>query len=442
MPINILMPALSPTMTEGNLAKWLKKEGDEVKAGDIIAEIETDKATMEVEAVDEGRIGKIVVPAGSEGVKVNDVIAVLLEEGEDASAANAAPAPKPAAKEPAAEAPKPAAKADGAAQPPQTAATPPVPAKAAPVGNGADKGERIFASPLARRIASEKGVDLAAVTGSGPHGRIIRTDVEQAVGKSGTAAKPGAQPAAAKAPAIPSTQGFGEGAFDLVPHTNMRKTIARRLQESKQFVPHFYLTVDFDIDRLLKLREEVNAASPKEGEGVYKLSVNDFIIKACAVALKQVPAANASWSDEGVKMYKTADISVAVAITGGLVTPIIREAESKSLTQISSEMKALAKRAKEGKLKPEDYTGGSFSLSNLGMFGIKSFSAIINPPQGCILAVGAGEQQAVVRNGNLAVATIMSGTLSVDHRVVDGAIGAEYMAALKRLIEQPLGMLI
>jgi len=442
MPINILMPALSPTMTEGNLAKWLKKEGDEVKAGDIIAEIETDKATMEVEAVDEGRIGKIVVPAGSEGVKVNDVIAVLLEEGEDVSAANAAPAPKPAAKEPAAEAPKPAAKADGAAQPPQTAATPPVPAKAVPVGNGADKGERIFASPLARRIASEKGVDLAAVTGSGPHGRIIRTDVEQAVGKSGTAAKPGAQPAAAKAPAIPSTQGFGEGAFDLVPHTNMRKTIARRLQESKQFVPHFYLTVDFDIDRLLKLREEVNAASPKEGEGVYKLSVNDFIIKACAVALKQVPAANASWSDEGVKMYKTADISVAVAITGGLVTPIIREAESKSLTQISSEMKALAKRAKEGKLKPEDYTGGSFSLSNLGMFGIKSFSAIINPPQGCILAVGAGEQQAVVRNGNLAVATIMSGTLSVDHRVVDGAIGAEYMAALKRLIEQPLGMLI
>ncbi|MET1029272.1 MAG: pyruvate dehydrogenase complex dihydrolipoamide acetyltransferase [Dongiaceae bacterium] len=447
MPINILMPALSPTMTEGNLAKWLKKEGDAVKAGDIIAEIETDKATMEVEAVDEGRIGKILVPAGSEGVKVNDVIAVLLEEGEDESAANAAPAPKPAAKEsaakePVAEAPKPAVKTDGAAQPPQAAATPPAPAKAASAGNGADKGERLFASPLARRIASEKGVDLAAVTGSGPHGRIIRADVEQAVGKGGAAAKPGAQPAAAKAPAIPSTQGFGEGAFDLVPHTNMRKTIARRLQESKQFVPHFYLTVDFDIDRLLKLREEINAAAPKEGAGAYKLSVNDFIIKACAVALKQVPAANASWSDEGVKLYKTADISVAVAITGGLVTPIIREAEGKSLTQISSEMKALAKRAKEGKLKPEDYTGGSFSLSNLGMFGIKNFSAIINPPQGCILAVGAGEQQAVVRNGSLAVATIMSGTLSVDHRVVDGAIGAEYMAALKRLIEQPLGMLI
>jgi pyruvate dehydrogenase E2 component (dihydrolipoamide acetyltransferase) len=429
MPINILMPALSPTMTEGNLARWLKNEGDAVKPGDVLAEIETDKATMEVEAVDEGRIGKILVAAGTEGVKVNDVIAVLLEEGEDASAISAAPA-KPAAKP---------AEAAAAAVP---AASGPV-AAAPSVSPALAKGNRVFASPLARRIAAEKGVDLLAVPGSGPHGRIVRQDVEQAVGKGGTAAKPAAAaPASAKVPAIPGAQGFGEGAFDLVPHTNMRKTIARRLQESKQFVPHFYLTVDFEIDRLLKLREEINAASPKEGPGAYKLSVNDFVIKACALALKQVPAANASWSDDGVKMYKTADISVAVAIPGGLVTPIIRAAEGKRLTEISGEMKSLAGRARDGKLKPEDYTGGSFSLSNLGMFGIKNFSAIINPPQSCILAVGAGEQRPVVHGGQLAVATVMSATLSVDHRVVDGAIGAEYLAALKRLIEQPLGMLV
>ncbi|HVI87820.1 MAG TPA: pyruvate dehydrogenase complex dihydrolipoamide acetyltransferase [Dongiaceae bacterium] len=437
MPINILMPALSPTMTEGNLAKWLKNEGDTVKAGDVLAEIETDKATMEVEAVDEGRIGKILVPAGTEGVKVNEVIAMLLEEGEDASAlAKAAAAPKPAAKP--AEAAAPAA-APALAAAPAPAAQPTAPA-------AANKGNRIFASPLARRIAAEKGIDLAVLAGSGPHGRIIRHDVDAAIAKGGTAkpaVQPGAAaPAAAKAPAVSGAQGFGEGAFDLVPHTNMRKTIARRLQESKQFVPHFYLTVDMELDRLLKLREELNAASPKDGPAAYKLSVNDFIIKACAIALKQVPAANASWSDDGVKMYKTADISVAVAIPNGLVTPIIRSAEGKRLSDISTEMKALAGKAKEGKLKPEDYTGGSFSLSNLGMFGIKSFSAIINPPQGCILAVGAGQQQPVVRDGQLAIATVMSATLSVDHRVVDGAIGAEYMAALKRLIEQPLSMLV
>jgi pyruvate dehydrogenase E2 component (dihydrolipoamide acetyltransferase) len=433
MPINILMPALSPTMTEGNLARWLKNEGDAVKPGDVLAEIETDKATMEVEAVDEGRIGKILVAAGTEGVKVNEVIAVLLEEGESVSAIGAAPAAaKPSAK-PTEPAPAAAPAAPAAAVSMPAAAAVPAPAK----------GNRVFASPLARRIAAEKGVDLTAVTGSGPHGRIIRQDVEQAVGKGGTAAKAAAGTAApAKAPAISGTQGFGEGAFDLVPHTNMRKTIARRLQESKQFVPHFYLTVDFELDRLLKLREEINAAAPKDGPGAYKLSVNDFVIKACALALKQVPTANASWSDDGVKMYKTADISVAVAIPGGLVTPIIRAAESKRLTEISGEMKALAGRAKDGKLKPEDYTGGSFSVSNLGMFGIKNFSAIINPPQSCILAVGAGEQRAVVHGGQLAVATVMSATLSVDHRVVDGAIGAEYLAALKRLIEQPLGMLV
>ena len=444
MPINITMPALSPTMTEGNLARWLKKEGDAVKAGDVLAEIETDKATMEVEAVDEGRIGKILVPAGTEGVKVNEVIAVLLEEGEDASAIGkaAAPAAKPATKADAptaAAAPatttseKPAAEKPAADKPAAASLS----AAAAPA-----KGDRLFASPLARRVASEKGVDLATVTGSGPHGRIIRQDVEQAVGKpvAGKAAAAGQGPT--KAPAISGTQGFGEGAFELIPHTSMRKTIARRLQESKQFVPHFYLMVDFEIDRLLQLREEINAAAPKDGPGAYKLSVNDFVIKACALALKQVPAANASWSDDGVKMYKTADISVAVAIPNGLVTPIIRDADSKRLTEISSEMKALAARAKDGKLKPEDYTGGSFSVSNLGMFGTKNFSAIINPPQACILAVGAGTQQPVVHKGELAVATVMSATLSVDHRVVDGAIGAQYIAALKRLIEQPLGMLV
>lgn len=444
MPINITMPALSPTMTEGNLARWLKNEGDAVKAGDVLAEIETDKATMEVEAVDEGRIGKILVPAGTEGVKVNEVIAVLLEEGEDASAIGktAAPAAKPAAK---AEAPA-AAPAPAATTSEKPAAEKPAadkPAAASPSAAAAPaKGDRVFASPLARRVASEKGVDLATVTGSGPHGRIIRQDVEQAVGKPGAGKAAAASQSPTKAPAISGTQGFGEGAFDLIPHTSMRKTIARRLQESKQFVPHFYLTVDFEIDRLLQLREEINAAAPKDGPGAYKLSVNDFVIKACALALKQVPAANASWSDDGVKMYKTADISVAVAIPNGLVTPIIRDADSKRLTEISSEMKALAGRAKDGKLKPEDYTGGSFSVSNLGMFGVKNFSAIINPPQACILAVGAGMQQPVVHKGELAVATVMSATLSVDHRVVDGAIGAQYIAALKRLIEQPLGMLV
>lgn len=445
MPINILMPALSPTMTEGNLARWLKKEGDVVKAGDVLAEIETDKATMEVEAVDEGRIGKILVAAGTEGVKVNEVIAVLLEEGEDASAiGNVTAAPKPVAKS--AEVPAPArpaapkslAVAESAAGPAFSV----TPTTLAAGGATVAKGNRIFASPLARRIAAEKGVDLSSVNGSGPHGRIIRHDVEQFIGKGGAAKATALGQAAVKAPAIPGTQGFGEGAFDLMPHTNMRKTIARRLQESKQFVPHFYLTMDFEIDRLLQLREEINAAAPKEGAGAYKLSVNDFIIKACAMALKQVPAANASWSDDGIKMYKTADISVAVAIPNGLVTPIIREAENKRLTEISSEMKSLAGRARDGKLKPEDYTGGSFSLSNLGMFGVKNFSAIINPPQGCILAIGAGEQRPVVRNGQLAVASVMSGTLSVDHRVVDGAVGAEYLAALKRLIERPLGLLI
>jgi pyruvate dehydrogenase E2 component (dihydrolipoamide acetyltransferase) len=438
MPINILMPALSPTMTEGNLARWLKKEGDAVKPGDVIAEIETDKATMEVEAADEGKLGKILVAEGSQGVKVNDVIAVLLEEGESAgdikASAAAAPAPKTEAAPAKAEAPTAAAPAPT----PATAPAAPAP-KVAPAS-----GERQFVSPLAKRLAQQHGLDLSRIVGSGPHGRVVKADVEKAATGGGAKASPA--PAAAKsaptAPGVPGTPAFGEPQFDLVAHTSMRKTIARRLQESKQFVPHFYLTIDCEIDRLLKAREEINNAAPKEGKGAFKLSVNDFVIKASAVALKQVPAANASWSDDGVKMYKSADISVAVAIPGGLITPIIRNAEDKKMSDISNEMKALAARAKDGKLKPEDYTGGSFSVSNLGMFGIKDFAAIINPPQGCILSVGAGEQRAVVKNGQLAIATIMSCTLSVDHRVVDGAIGAEFMAAFKKLIENPLSMLV
>jgi len=441
MPINILMPALSPTMTEGNLARWLKKEGDSVKSGDVIAEIETDKATMEVEAVEEGKIGKILVPEGAQGVKVNDVIAVLLEEGESPGdiKAGAAPAPKPAA------APAPGPKSDGAAkaEAPKQPAPATAPASPAPTPVQAS-GTRIFASPLAKRLAQQHGLDLSRVIGSGPHGRIVKSDIEKAA-TSGTA-KAAPAPAGAKAPpaapSVPGFQAFGEPGFELVPHTMMRKTIARRLQESKQFVPHFYLTIDCEIDRLLKMREEINSGAPKEGKGAFKLSVNDLIIKACAIALKQVPAANASWSDEGVKMYKTADISVAVAIKNGLITPIIREAENKRLSEISNEMKGLAARAKDGKLKPEDYTGGSFSLSNLGMFGIKHFAAIINPPQGCILAVGAGEQRPVVKDGQLAVATVMSCTLAVDHRVVDGAIGAEFLSAFRKLIENPLSMLV
>ena len=433
MPINILMPALSPTMTEGNLAKWLKNEGDTVKSGDIIAEIETDKATMEVEAVDEGKIGKILVPAGTEGVKVNDVIAVLLEEGESASDIAATPKSNP---EPA---PK-AAQAKEVAPAPQPAAPKPATPAAAPAPKPAAGGNRVFASPLARRIAEQKGIDLSALQGSGPNGRIVRADLDKApVGKAAPGA--GAQKPATL-PGAPSFSAFGEPEFELIPHTTIRKTIARRLQESKQFVPHFYLTVDCELDRLLALREDANAASAKEGPNAYKLSVNDFMIKAYAIALRQVPKANASWSDEGIKQYKSSDISVAVSIPNGLVTPIIRNAESKSLTQISAEMKELAGRAKAGKLKPEDYTGGSGSLSNLGMFGVKSFSAIINPPQATILAVGAGEQRPVVKNGQLAVATVMSATLAVDHRAVDGALGAELLGAFKRYIENPMGMLV
>jgi pyruvate dehydrogenase E2 component (dihydrolipoamide acetyltransferase) len=434
MPIQILMPALSPTMTEGNLAKWLKKEGDKIKAGDVIAEIETDKATMEVEAVDEGTLGKIVVPAGSQGVKVNDVIGLILEEGEGAAAlagAGAKAAPSiPSAPAPAVPAP---------AAPTAAPAPAPAAAQASAKGNGADHGARIIASPLAKRMASLAGIDLSRIAGSGPRGRIVKADIDSAVARGVPAAAPAARATAAPVAAAAIA---GPIPHRVVPHSMMRKVIAKRLTESKQTVPHFYLTVDCELDALLKGRAALNAAAPEKGEGVYKLSVNDFIIKAAAMTLKKVPAANASWSDDGTVMYDRVDVSVAVAIPGGLITPIIFDAANKGLAQISAEMKALAAKARDGKLVPEEYQGGTFSLSNLGMFGIKQFEAVINPPQGCILAIGAGEQRAVVKNGQLAVATVMSCTLSVDHRVVDGAVGAEYMAAFKKLIEEPLGMLL
>jgi pyruvate dehydrogenase E2 component (dihydrolipoamide acetyltransferase) len=438
MTVQILMPALSPTMTEGNLAKWLKKEGDTVKSGDVLAEIETDKATMEVEAVDEGRLGKILIAAGTQGVAVNTPIAILLEEGEDESALSKSAAPAPAAA-PAAAAPAPVA----AAAP--VAATAPAAAPAT--------GARVFASPLARRIAEQAGVDLKSVKGTGPNGRIVKADVEAAKAAGPAKAAPApvaaAAPVAAPAPvaAAPAPKAAGVDAKDLsdklgmtytaIPNSGMRKVIARRLGEAKQTVPHFYLTVDIELDALLKTRTELNSRSD-----AYKLSVNDFVIRAVALALKKVPAANAAWTDEAILQYDHADVSVAVATPTGLITPIIKKAEGKGLAQISSEMKDLAKRARDGKLKPEEFQGGTFSISNLGMFGVKEFAAIINPPQGCILAVGAGEQRPVVKNGALAVATVMSCTLSVDHRVVDGAVGAEFLAAFKKLVEDPLSMLL
>ena len=420
MPITILMPALSPTMTEGNLARWLKSEGDSVSPGDIIAEIETDKATMEIESVDEGVLGKILVAEGAEEIAVNTPIAVLLEEGEDSSAlagfeAAAAPAPKPAAAAPSvAPTPEPAPAPAPAPQPAATAAA----------------GERIFASPLARRMAEQQGIDLASLTGSGPKGRIVKADIE---------AYARGAPAAAPTAAVSAAPAAGETPFDLLPVNNIRKVVARRLTESKQQVPHFYLTVDCEIDQLLKVRADLNARA-KDGE--FKLSVNDMVIKAAAVALMQVPAANASWSDAGIKQYKQADISVAVAIDDGLITPIVRNANGKGLRTISEEMLDLSARAREGRLAPEEFQGGTFSISNLGMFGVKDFQAVINPPQGCILAVGAGEPRPVVKDGALAIATVMSCTLSVDHRVVDGAIGAQFLAAFKALIEDPLGLLL
>jgi pyruvate dehydrogenase E2 component (dihydrolipoamide acetyltransferase) len=453
MPTNILMPALSPTMTEGKLAKWLKNEGDEVKAGDVIAEIETDKATMEVEAVDEGKLQKILVPAGTEAVKVNEPIAVILGEGEDPSAV-AAPAAKPVAQPSAAPAAKPAPAAQApAAQAPAAQAPAPAPQAVAPAASPAPAatparatGERIFASPLARRLAAEGGIDLGGLSGSGPHGRIIKADIEaaQARGPMAKPVAPAGQPAAASAaaPALSAAAIAGTTPYHLLPATTMRKVIARRMVESKQQVPHFYLSIDCELDQLLKLRTDLNAKAPEKGEGAYKLSVNDFVVRASALALRKVPAANAAYSEEGAVMFDAVDISVAVAIPGGLITPIVRNADQKGLAAISSDMKALAGKAREGKLKPEEFQGGTFSISNLGMFGIKDFQAVINPPQGAILAVGAGEQRPVVKAGALAIATVMTCTLSVDHRVLDGAIGAEFLAAFKKLIEDPITMLL
>jgi pyruvate dehydrogenase E2 component (dihydrolipoamide acetyltransferase) len=430
MPIELLMPALSPTMTEGNLAKWHKKEGDPVKSGDVIAEIETDKATMEFEAADDGILGRILVPEGAQGIKVNAPIALLLEPGEDKAALDRAK-------------PKAGAKAEAAKPPPQ-AAPPPPPSAARVDGDG-----RIFASPLARRLAAEAKIDLRQLQGSGPHGRIVKSDIEAALeagtAKPAPAAKAPTAPAAAPAPPARPAAGLGKDQvaalagnppYTALPITGMRRVVARRLTEAKQTIPHFYLTIDCDIGKLLQLRVEVNAASP------VKISVNDFVIRAAALALRQVPRANASWSEEAILLWDRVDVAVAVALDDGLITPIIRDADKKGLGAIAAETKDLAARARAGKLKLTEFQGGTFSVSNLGMYGIKEFAAVINPPHGCILAVGAGEERAVARDGALAVATMMSLTLAVDHRVVDGAVGAQYLAAFKALVEAPLTILI
>ncbi|AHK01266.1 MULTISPECIES: pyruvate dehydrogenase complex dihydrolipoamide acetyltransferase [Rhizobium/Agrobacterium group] len=456
MPINITMPALSPTMEEGNLAKWLVKEGDKVAPGDVIAEIETDKATMEVEAVDEGTVAKLVVPAGTEAVKVNALIAILAADGEDVAEAAKGGNAAPAASQAKAEAPKQeAAKAEAPKEEavPAKAEKPAAdqasaPSTPAPV---AKSGERIFASPLARRLAKEAGLDLTAVSGSGPHGRIVKTDVEKAAASGGAKAAPAAA-ASAGAPAAALAKGpseeavlklFEPGSYELVLHDGMRKVIAKRLVESKQTVPHFYVSVDCELDTLLALRAQLNAAAPeKDGKPAYKLSVNDMVIKALALALRDVPDANVSWTESNMVKHKHSDVGVAVSIPGGLITPIIRKAEEKSLSTISNEMKDYGKRAKERKLKPEEYQGGTTAVSNMGMMGVKSFSAVINPPHATILAVGAGEQRAVVKNGEIKIANVMTVTLSTDHRCVDGALGAELIGAFKRYIENPMGMLV
>jgi pyruvate dehydrogenase E2 component (dihydrolipoamide acetyltransferase) len=440
MAIIIKMPALSPTMTEGKIASWLKKEGDTIKAGDIIAEIETDKATMEVEAVDEGTLGRILVADGTEGVAVNAPIAVLAEDGDDKAAVEAA------AKEAAAAAPAPAAIAEApqaAPAPAPVAAPKPAPAsapkaasapapKAAPAPKPAPaKGGRVFASPLARRMAAEAGFDITRVTGSGPHGRIIKADVESFVATGGHGAAAGGLFAGA-------SQAFGPASARVEPHSNMRKVIARRLTESKQTVPHFYVMMDCDIGALLALRKEVN-----DTDESLKISVNDFVIRAAALGLRKVPEANVSWSDDGMQVFDAADISVAVATEGGgLITPIVRAADRKGLAAISVEAKDLVARARIGKLTPEEYQGGTFSISNMGMFGVREFTAIINPPQSCILAVGAGEERAVVRDGELVVRNMMTLTLSCDHRAVDGVLGAKLLGAIKELIEHPVRLVL
>jgi pyruvate dehydrogenase E2 component (dihydrolipoamide acetyltransferase) len=443
---NILMPALSPTMEEGKLARWLVKEGDIVKSGTILAEIETDKATMEFEAVDEGKIGKILVPEGAEGVKVNAPIAVLLDEGEKLGEVNipaAMQSIKDAVKNeaaPKAEAPKAAAAAPAAAPvapKPAAPAAPPVPA---------NDGHRVFASPLARRIAAQKGIDLSALTGSGPHGRIVKADVENA--------KPGAKPAAAGAAVGGAPSGFAalpdaklfykEGSYEEVPHDSMRKAIAKRLTAAKALIPHYYLTIDCNLTALMATREALNNAAPKnkEKQAAYKLSVNDFVLKASAMALMKHPDVNASWTDTSIIKHKSADVGIAVAIPGGLITPIIFDAQTKGLVEISNAAKDLAGRARDKKLKPSEYEGGGFSVSNLGMFGIKSFTSIINPPQACIIAVGVGEERAIAVNGKVEVATMMTVTMSCDHRVVDGATGAKFLQTFKQFIEEPASMLL
>jgi pyruvate dehydrogenase E2 component (dihydrolipoamide acetyltransferase) len=421
MAIDILMPALSPTMEEGVLAKWHIKVGDVLKSGDIMCEIETDKATMEVEAVDEGKVLEILVAEGTQGVKVNAVIARIEGEGDAPSKAPAAPAP--------------------AAATPAVAAAP-VAVASAPV---ATDGSRIMASPLAKRIAEAAGINLAQVTGTGPHGRIVKADVEAARGQApqpaavAALASPTAAPTAAPAPRAPSPLPYADGTYDIVPLDGMRRTIARRMTESFRDVPHFPLNIDLEIDKLLELRKQLNQVGAAQNA---KVSVNDLVIKAAALACKRVPAANASYTPDGILIHHNADIAVAVAIDGGLITPVIRKAETKGLAAISDEMKSLADKARNRKLMPEDYAGGTFSISNLGMMGIKSFMSIINEPQGCILSVGAGEQRPVVKNGALAIATVMSVTLTCDHRVVDGAIGSAWLAAFKSLIEEPIGLML
>jgi pyruvate dehydrogenase E2 component (dihydrolipoamide acetyltransferase) len=428
MPIEILMPALSPTMEEGTLAKWLVKEGDTVSSGDLLAEIETDKATMEFEAVDEGVVGKIMVAEGTEGVKVNAVIAVLLEDGESASDMTKAAAEAPAA------APTTAPVAEAAAP----AAVAPTPA---PAATAAKDGNRVFASPLARRIAADKGVDLTTMTGSGPRGRIVKADVEGASATPAAVSAPApatvAMPASASADAVAKI--YEDREYTEIPLNGMRKTIAARLTEAKQTVPHFYLRRDINLDALLSFRGELNKQLAARD---VKLSINDFIIKACALALQSVPDANAVWAGDRVFNLKPSDVAVAVAIEGGLFTPVLKDAEVKSLSTLSAEMKDLATRAKDRKLAPHEYQGGSFAISNLGMFGIDNFDAVINPPHGAILAVGAGKKKAIVGpDGDLVVATVMSVTLSVDHRVIDGALGALLLNAIVDNLENPMGML-
>ena len=437
MPIPILMPALSPTMEEGTLTKWFVKEGDAVSAGDVIAEIETDKATMEVEAVDEGVLGKILVGEGAEGIKVNAPIAVILEEGEDANAIDTGALAAPAAATPAEPSGTPAPSSGPANPAPAATPTPPAPV------NG---GERVFASPLARRLAAEKGLDLAAVRGSGPRGRIVKADVLGA--PAGAAAPAPQQAAAGPAPSaaaeMPTPSGLetlNAARVEEVKLTGMRKTIAARLTAAKRDIPHYYLTVDCEIDRLLAMRKELNAKSP-DGEGAFKISVNDFIVRAAGLALQKVPEVNSSWAGDKILRHRHSDIGVAVAIDGGLITPIIFAAETKGLAQIAGEAKDLAARAREKKLKPQDYEGGSFSISNLGMFGIREFTAVINPPHAAILAVGAGEARPVAKDGALQVATVMSMTLSCDHRVIDGAVGATFLGHLKTYLEDPVTMLL